>query len=150
MPHEFLEQLLQKSFCAFCLTHRFSNCYNWASNGFSKPFLSFSTSEPPHGDVHGLFWEQRGVCSHCSVIADMSLSQTEGKLWLSKWWALFVSHLDCLTLGGLTRLWVLGWTIAFTRDGFVGFTEPPFKKLLFSSLTKRFPPPYTYYSVLFK
>lgn len=150
MPSELLELLLQKSFCAFCLTHSFSNCCNWASNGFSKPSLCFCTSDHPMEICTDCF----GSRGECAVIA-MSLQtchscQTEGKLWSPKWWALFASHLDCLTLGGLTRLWVLGWTITFTRDGFVGFTEPPIKKLLFLSLTKHFLPPCTHYSVLFK
>lgn len=41
------------------------------------------------------------------------------------------SHPDC---------WVLGQTIAFTRNGFLGFTEPSIKKQLFLSLTVHFPP----------
>lgn len=36
--------------------------------------------------------------------------------------------------------WVLGQTIAFTRNGFLGFTEPSIKKQLFLSLTMHFPP----------
>lgn len=122
-----------------CFTKSFSSCFNWASNAFSKPCLCFCGSEPPHGDVHVLFWEQRGVCSHCSVTADMSLFPNRREAVITKWWALLASLLDCLNLGGLTRLWVLGWTIFFTRDGFVGFTDPPIKKLLFSSLAKHFP-----------
>lgn len=47
------------------LTQSFSSYCNWGSNGFSKPSLCFWTSKPPHGDVHRVFWEQRGVCSHC-------------------------------------------------------------------------------------
>lgn len=112
-------------------------------------FVSVVQSHPV-----GMCMDCFGSRGECAVIA-VSLqtchcSQTEGRLWLPKWWALLACLLDCLTLGGLTKLWVLGWTIAFTRDGFLGLTDPPIKKLFFSSLTKHFPPPCTHYSVIFK
>lgn len=86
----------------------------------------------------------RGECEgpwQWHVIADIPLFPSRGKAIINQTVSsacfspglpdIGRSHLSC---------WVLGQTIAFTRNGFWGFTEPSVKKQLFSSLTMHFPP----------